>query len=151
VLGPVDETGGAARIDPAAIDLEASVDDGRGRKLSWRRIDANSEGLVDLGILGAVETGRAAAAYASTPVVTPVAQKAHLVLDSPAEVAVWLQGKPVPLSPGRPNQDQPRTALVDLPRGAATLLIRMALDGRSAARAHLVTTFVVDQPVAFSH
>jgi putative membrane-bound dehydrogenase-like protein len=151
VLGPVDESSGAARIDPAAIDLEASVDDGRGRKLSWRRLDANSEGLVDLGILGAVKSGRAAAAYASTPVVAPVAQKAHLVLDSPAEVTVWLQGKPVPLSPGRPTQDQPRTAIVDLPRGAATLVIRMALDGRSGARAHLVTTFVVDQPVAFSH
>ena len=152
VIGPVDESGGSPRIDPAAVvDLEASLDDGRGRKLSWRRINANTEGLVDLGTLGAVESGRAAAAYAFTPVVSPVAQKARLVLDSPAQVAVWLNGSPVPLSTGNPAQDEPRAATVDLPQGAGSLLIRVALDGRSAARAHLVTTFVADQPVAFSH
>jgi putative heme-binding domain-containing protein len=151
VIGPVDESRGQPRIDPAAaVDLEASVDEGQGRKLSWRRINANTEGLVDLGTLGAVESGRAAAAYAFTPVVAPMAQNARLVLDSPAEVAVWLNGRPVPLSPGGPAQDQPRTATVDLPQGAGSLLIRVPLDGRPAARAHLVTTFVADQPVAFT-
>ena len=32
---------------------EGTVDDGRGRKLTWRRIDANTEGLVDLTALAA--------------------------------------------------------------------------------------------------
>jgi hypothetical protein len=56
----------------------------------------------------------------------------------------------VPLPSANPAQDEPRTATVDLPQGTGSLLIRMALDGRSAAKAHLVTTFVVDQPVEFS-
>ncbi|HZW32058.1 MAG TPA: PVC-type heme-binding CxxCH protein [Isosphaeraceae bacterium] len=152
VIGPLEESRGAARIDPAIpVDLQASRDDGRGRKLSWRRMNADTEGLVDLGTLGTIESRRATVVYAYTPVVSPVDQKARLVLDTPAEVAVWIEGKPVPLAAGDPARGEPRTATVDLPQGSAALLVRLALDGRSGARAHLVTTVVADQPVAFSH
>jgi putative membrane-bound dehydrogenase-like protein len=152
VLGPLDEPGGTPRVGPAtAVDLEASVDDGRGRKLSWRRMDANAEGLVDLSALAPGEPGRAAAAYAYTPILSPEAQKARLVLDTPAEVAVWLNGKQVALAGGGGLAgDEPRAATVDLPRGPGTLLIRLALDGRSRAHAHLVTTLVADQPIGFT-
>ena len=40
---------------------------------------------------------------------------------------------------------EPRTAVVDLPEGASSLLIRVA-GGRTSGPASLVTTFVADQP-----
>jgi putative heme-binding domain-containing protein len=151
VIGPLDESAGTAPIDPASpVDLEATRDDGRGRKLSWRRTIADTEGLVDLSAMATLAAARAAAVYAYTPVVSPVNQKARLVLDTPVDVAVWRNGRPVPLSAGDPAQGEPRTATVDLPQGQGALLIRVALNGRSQARAHLVTTFVVDQPVGFT-
>ena len=47
------------------------------------------------------------------------------------------------------DKNEPRTAVVDLPEGASTLLIRVAAGGRSDAQASLVTTFVADRPVGF--
>src|SRR5207248_4335433 len=113
VVGPLDEPGGTPRIDPASsVDLEAPVDDGRGRKLSWRRVSANTEGLIDLTAVGSGDPGHAAAVYAYTPVVSPLAQKGRLVFDTPAAVAVWLNGKPVTLPGGSAAHDEPRTATV---------------------------------------
>src|SRR5262249_10240633 len=68
-IGPLDEPGATPRIDPSAsVDLETPVDAGRGRRLTWRRVDANTEGLVDLTGLASGQSGRAAAAYLYTPV-----------------------------------------------------------------------------------
>jgi hypothetical protein len=150
VVGPLSESGDAPRINPAsAVDLEASLDDGRGRKLSWRRLDANAEGLVDLSALVSAQSKGAAAIYAYTPIVSSTAQKAKLVIDTPAEVAAWLNGKPVALSGAR-AKGEPRTAAVDLPRGPGALLIRITADGTSRVPASLVTTLVADQPVGFT-
>jgi hypothetical protein len=55
----------------------------------------------------------------------------------------------VPLSPKSQDKNEPRSAIVDLPRGSSKLLIRMAQSGKSDAQALLVTTLVSDQPVGF--
>ena len=150
VVGPLSESGDAPRINPAsAVDLEASLDDGRGRKVTWRRLNANAEGLVDLSALMSADSKDGATIYAYMPIVSPSAQKAKLVLDTPAEVAVWLNGKPVMLSGAR-GKGEPRTATVDLAQGSAALLIRVTPDGTSRGPAFLVTTFVAAQPVGFS-
>ncbi len=122
--------------------------DGKGHDLSWRRTNANAEGLADLTPLVVGDAKNAA--YAYTSVVSPRAQSAKLVVDSPAEVAVWLNGKPVALTGGNPDKNEPRTALVDLTEGSSSLLIRVPVDGRPNAAASLVTTLVADRPVGFN-
>jgi putative heme-binding domain-containing protein len=147
VVGPFAQTDDAPRINPAsAIDLDASIDDGGGHKLSWRRITTNAEGRVDLSTLASADAKPDAAVYAYTPILSPTAQKAALVVDTPADVAVWLNGKPVALSGGQ-AKGEPRTASVDLPQGSGSLLIRMTTQGPAS----LVTTFVADQPIGFTN
>jgi len=148
VIGPLLEPNGTSLFDLASKpDLKATVADGRGRRLSWRRASANAEGQVDLTPL--VAGDREHAAYASIPVLSPIGQQATLVLDTPAEILVWLNGRRVALSSKSQDKNEPRTAMVDLPRGASTLLIRLAADGRPSGQASLVTTFVADRPVGF--
>jgi len=148
VIGPLHEPDGIPLLDPASrLDLAAPLADGRGRQLSWRRASANAEGQADLTPLVAGDPKYAA--YASIPVVSPIEQQATLVLDTPAETLVWLNGRRVALSPKSQDQNEPRTATVDLPRGASTLLIRVALGGRPNVQASLVTTFVADRPIGF--
>ncbi|MGP0064222.1 MAG: PVC-type heme-binding CxxCH protein [Isosphaeraceae bacterium] len=150
VVGPLSDSGESTRINPASpVDLEASLDDGRGRKLSWRRMNANAEGRVDLSALVSADPKNGASFYAYTPIVSATAQKAKLVLDTPAEVAVWLDGKPVSLSGAR-DKGEPRTAAVDLAQGAGSLLIRVTPDRTSRSPAAVVTTFVAGQPVGFA-
>jgi putative membrane-bound dehydrogenase-like protein len=150
VIGPLDQTGDASRIDPAsAVDLEASLDDGRGHKLSWRRLTANNEGQIDLAALAAGDPKQVASVFAYIPVVSPVSQRARLVLDTLADLAVWLNGKPVALSAGGRTEAKTSTGSLELPQGPSTLLIRLTFDGQSRTRAPLVTTFVVDRPVGF--
>jgi hypothetical protein len=72
-----------------------------------------------------------------------------MVIDSPAEVQAWFNGKPLPFSKGSQDQGAPRVALVDLPRGSSRLLFRLVRDARAESQARLVTTFVSDQPVGF--
>jgi putative membrane-bound dehydrogenase-like protein len=150
VLGPIS---GSASIDPTAtVDLDAAVDDGHGRKLSWRRVNANAEGLVDLAPLAGGDPKTEAAAYLYAPLVSPVAQKARLVLDTPAEAVAWVNGKPVALSAFGSGGEKggPRTAELVLPEGSGSLLIRVPLRGGSASPATIVTTIVADQPVGFT-
>jgi len=148
VIGPLHEPSGTPLVDPASkLDLQAPVADGRGRQLSWRRASANAEGQADLMPLVAGDPKHAA--YASIPVVSAIGQRATLVLDTPAEILVWLNGRPVALSAKSQDQNEPRAAIVDLPQGVSTLLIRVALGGRPNAQASLVTTFVANRPVGF--
>jgi hypothetical protein len=148
VIGPLNEPDRTALVDPASkLDLQAPVADGRGHQLSWRRASANAEGQADLTSLVAGDPKHAA--YASVPVDSPIGQQATLVLDTPAEILVWLNGKRVALSATSQDKNEPRTAVVDLPEGVSTLLIRVARGGRPDAQASLVTTFVADRPVGF--
>jgi putative heme-binding domain-containing protein len=147
-IGPLYELNGTRLVDPASgPELRTPIADGRGHQLSWRRLGANAEGQADLTLLAAGDSKDAA--YAFVPVTSPAGQNAQLVIDTPAEVSAWLNGKPVAFSDESREKGEPRTALVDLPQGSSRLLIRLTHDGRPDARAWLVTTFVADQPVGF--
>jgi len=153
ILGPIAESGTftTPRIHPTEkVDLDATVDDGRGHNLTWRRVNANAEGIVDLSALVTAESKGGSFAYLYTPLVSPVAQRARLVLDTPAEASAWVNGKPVDLSASGGEKGGAREAELELPQGSGWLLIRLALEGRSRPPATLVTTIVADQPVGFT-
>jgi putative membrane-bound dehydrogenase-like protein len=149
VVGPLHETGPSPLIDPASkLDLGAPITDSKGRQLFWRRAIASAEGQVDLAPLVAGDPKQAS--YLVTPVVSPIKQQAQLVLDTPAEVLVWLNGRPVALSPKAPNKNEPWTSTVELAQGSSTLMIRLvSVAARLDTQPALVTTFVVDRPVGF--
>jgi putative membrane-bound dehydrogenase-like protein len=147
--GPVHEPDGKPIFDPISkLNLRESVNDGRGRELSWRRFSANAEGIADVSPLCGGDSR--SAAYAWTPIVSPVSQKARIIFDTPAEIAVWLDGKPLALSGKQGDKNEPRAAVVDLAVGSSALLIRVVADGRTSAQAGLVTTVVADRPVGFN-
>ena len=142
VVGPVAESRGETAIDPAAkVNLSESLRGAEGQKLAWRRFDANAEGLADLTTLAGADPSRVLYAYA--PVVSPIVQQARLVLDTKADVKVWLRGKPVALPPA--SETQGRAVEVDLVEGTNDLLIRIP----AGSSAGIVTTLVSDKPVAF--
>jgi len=148
-IGPIHEPDGRPLIDTASkLDLETLIDDGRGKKLSWRRTGANAEGLADLSALVAGDAKNAA--YAWVPVNSPVDQRARLVLDTPAEFVVWLNGTPVSFGGESHDKSGPRAAVVDLPEGPSALFFRLAASGRPNLQATLVTTLVADRPVGFT-
>jgi putative membrane-bound dehydrogenase-like protein len=148
-IGPVNEPDDRPLFDPIAkLDLRGPNTDGRGRELSWRRVSANAEGQADLSPL--LAGGPKHAAYAWVPIDSPVDQKARLVIDTPADITVWLAGKPVGFSGNGHSTNEPRATVIDLPEGTSTLLIRLVAGSKSAAPASLVTTIVADRPVGFS-
>src|SRR5690606_19860666 len=67
VVGTIAEPDDARAVDPSAVAPGATVDDGEGRSLSWRRIDADAEGLADIG--PHLTTGARRVAYARAPVI----------------------------------------------------------------------------------
>ena len=142
VIGPLAEADGRPALDPSAkVDTGASLRGPGGQAVSWRRLDANAESLADLSTL--VGNDPARAVYAFAPVVSPVAQQARLVIDSKADVKVWLNGRPLDLPAA--SDDQARALMVDLPQGPSDLLIRVP----GGPAVSLVTTFVADKPISF--
>jgi putative membrane-bound dehydrogenase-like protein len=143
VVGRLRAVGPIAGEGPAGkLDGEGTVPDGAGRLLSWRRADADAEGRVDLGPFAA--PGKAVLAW--TPILSPEAQEATLVVDGPAEASAWLDGRRVELT--RAEADGPATAVVSLPAGRADLLIRLKA-GAGVEGAWLAATIVAPAPVAF--
>jgi hypothetical protein len=122
------------------VDPAARLRGPEGQALSWRRLDADSEGQADLSSL-ASEPSKAV--YAYVPIVSPIEQEARLVLDGKADLKAWLDGKPIALP--APADDQPRAAVVELPRGRSDLVIRVA----GGPDAKLVTTLVSDRLLEF--
>ncbi|WP_165248736.1 PVC-type heme-binding CxxCH protein [Paludisphaera soli] len=142
VLGPMTGEG----FDPTArLDLDAAAPDGAGGSLSWRRVEADAEGRADLRTFLPPGGAAAAHAFAHAPIVSPAAQKATLVVDAQAEVAAWLNGRPVELS--RSAEGTWTSAELDLPEGRGSLLIRVG--GGNGDAAGLVATIVAPQPIAF--
>jgi putative heme-binding domain-containing protein len=141
-IGPVAESNGTLALDPTVkIDLSANLRGPEGQKLSWRRLDANAEGLADLTTLAGSDGAKAV--YAYVPVISPIEQEARFVVDSKADVKVWLGGKPLSLP--KASEDAPRAVTVSIPKGSSDLVIR-ATGGPNAA---LVTTFVSGRPLEF--
>jgi putative membrane-bound dehydrogenase-like protein len=155
VVGPLAEKTGQSAIDPAArIDFEAGVPSADGRRISWRRLDTNAEGLADFSPILAGQPDQFA--YAAIPVVSPVSQPAKLVLDSRATLSVWLNGKPVSLSEGQKTEAGNQVAELTLPEGSSSILIRVGpgmAEGKTVdgeASSVIVTTLVTSKPVSFS-
>jgi putative heme-binding domain-containing protein len=149
VIGPISESGSQRSFDVSGkISLSASVRGSRGAQLSWRRIDANAEGLADLTSM----TGSSpeSAIYAYLIVNSPVDQPAKLVVDSHSTLSVWLAGKLVLSSGATPASSEPHEADVTLPRGTSTLLLRISGAAQAAGQGTIVTTFVSAQPVSFT-
>jgi putative membrane-bound dehydrogenase-like protein len=147
-VGPLYEPNGTPLVDPdRKFDLQTPLADGRGHRVSWRRLTANAEGQADFATLIAGDPKHSA--YSAIPVVSPVRQQARLIVDSPAQIAAWLNGKPVALSTKGQAQDEPMTATVDLPRGSNRLLFRVGPVSQTKVPATIVTTFVSAQPVGF--
>ncbi|HWE40791.1 MAG TPA: c-type cytochrome, partial [Isosphaeraceae bacterium] len=142
VIGPVAESKDTPAFDPTRpVDPSLALKGPEGQKLSWRRLDANAESLADLNTL--VGDAPSKSAYLYAPVVSAIAQQARLVLDTKAEIKVWLNGKSLSLPD--PSDGQSRSLSVDLLRGKNDLLIRVG-GGPSLA---IVTTLVTDRPVSF--
>ena len=70
--------------------------------------------------------------------------------DTPADIAVWLDGRPLGFASASESKGEPRTTVVDLPEGASAILVRVPAGGKSNAQASLVTTLVADRPVGFN-
>jgi putative heme-binding domain-containing protein len=148
VIGPVYEPAGRSIFAPISrLDPHAPASDGRGHTLSWRRLTADAEGMADLAPLIAGDFKNAA--YAWVPLVSPIAQKARLVIDTQAEISAWLDAKPV-LLPRAPAGNEPCTAEVDLPEGKSALVIRVTPNGKGVPKSALVTTLVAERPISFS-
>ena len=136
IVGPVprDRAGsrgeGRARQSTrrARSTSRTGMDDGRGHKLSWRRLNANAEGLADLSALVAGDAE--VRGLCLHPVVSPVAQNgpaggrhARPRSRSGSMASRWH-------SPRRSQEkNEPRTALIDLPEGSSALLIRVRAGG----------------------
>jgi putative heme-binding domain-containing protein len=133
------------RIDPRAkFDPTATIEDPSGAKHTWRRVEADAEGRIELAPLtGGVASGPVVHLHA--PVTSPDAQPARLIVDTNAEVQVWVGGVEVHLS--RTGADAPRTAEITLPRGTTDLLVRVSKHVEGAA---VVTTLVTNTPLEFS-
>ena len=140
-IGPLSEKGHPAFDVTEKVNPAAKLPGADGPEVAWRRLTANAEGLVDLGPLAGSDSTRAV--YLHTTVTSPAEQDVRLVLDTQADVKLWLGGRPVALA--APKAAEPRAAIVSLPRGTLDLLIRVP-GGPNAA---VVTTIVSPRPLEF--
>jgi putative membrane-bound dehydrogenase-like protein len=149
VVGPLFEPGSKLAIDPGGkIDLAAIVRGPHGESRAWRRLDASAEGMVDLTSM--LSGSPQSTVYACTTVTSPIQQQARLVVETHSSLSVWLGGRLAISSGPTQAMSDPLEVEITLPRGASTLLIRLADRGRSAAPVTLVTTFVASSPVSFT-
>jgi len=140
-IGPLAEKGRPAFDVAEKVNPALKLPGADGPEVAWRRLTANADGRVDLGPLAGSDSTRAV--YLHAAINSPAEQEARLVLDTRADVKVWLGGKAVPLPGAR--GDDPRAVAVNLPRGATDLLIRVP----GGADAAVVTTVVSARPVEF--
>ncbi len=149
VIGPLTESGREPAINPdAKIDLGAAVRGPGQQVLSWRRLDANAEGLANLTALVAGTPQNVV--YAYIPVTSPIEQKVSVVIETYSNLTVWLGSKQVVISSPNHLTNEPREVEVTLPKGTSPLLIRLTGRGRPGDQATLVTTIVSEQPVSFT-
>jgi putative membrane-bound dehydrogenase-like protein len=137
--GPLSDADGL-RQSEESLSSDESIETGRGKSFPWRRLSATAEGALQTGSLASARD----VVYITAPVRSPRVQKAHLVLETDAEPAVWLGGRPVDLAAA--EQPGLKIAEVEFGEGAVPLLIRL----RGPAAGTLVVTFVCDESVDFA-
>lgn len=141
-LGPIDgkvDNGKTTAIDVAGVVRTGEpVKTSDGKSLSWRRVSANAEGLVDLTSL-ALDKGQSA--YLWTVAVAPTAIQAKIVLDSSAPARIWVNGKEQAMV--QSGDQESKEATLDLAKGSNRVLIRVEQG------ASLGLTIVSDLPVEF--
>ncbi|WP_435019854.1 PVC-type heme-binding CxxCH protein [Tundrisphaera sp. TA3] len=135
IVGQFQAAGPMADAGPVSPRMAAPA------RLSWRRIDADAEGLVDLSATAG--TAPSKAAFLHAPVLAHEAMAAKLVLDTKADVRVWLGGKEIPVPAA--DADRPRAVDLSLAKGDNDLVVRVA--GGTAPG--LVATFVAAKPLEF--
>jgi putative membrane-bound dehydrogenase-like protein len=141
--GPFDESGGQPALDPKKrIDPVAPVGGPDRTTTPWRRVTATAEGRIDLVPLVGGEARKVV--YIFTPIVSAVAQRATLVLDSKSAVDAWLGGEKLSLP--APGEDGTRSVQVHLPLGTTDMVLRLP----GGSEAAVVITFVATQPLEFS-
>jgi putative membrane-bound dehydrogenase-like protein len=140
---PVSVVGQYQGVGPVAgpADQELTSKTPLPGSLTWRRTLANAEGAIDLTTLAGEDASKAA--YLTTPILSPENLEAKLVLDTGADLKVWLDGQPltVPASSG----DQPRVVPIRLTKGNHELTLRVA----GGPKTSLVTTIVATKPLEF--
>ena len=129
-VGPVEDAGGPVTPKTATS-----------KKLAWRRADADAEGYLDLSITAG--DAPAKFAYLHAPVLAPEALDARLVLDTKADIRLWLRGKEIEIPEAEANQ--PRAVDLKLAKGDNDLVVRVA----GGASPGLVATFVAAKPLEF--
>ncbi len=140
IVGQYQAVGPVAGVDGPIRPRDGAVASAS-KKLPWRRFAANAEGSADLALIAGNDP--AGAAYLHTPVLAPGDMEARLVLDTPADLKVWLDGKELPLPAA--NGDAPRSLPLRLAKGDHDLTLRVP----GATKGGIVATFVAAKPLEF--
>ena len=129
----------------AQADLQQSWPAVSGGKARWRRVSTSRDNQLELpSLLGSKTSSED---YCMVPVRSPRAQDARLVLDSPCDLKIWHNGRPVPMK--RPANDNAKTiwqGSLKLRAGSNHLVIRVA---SGTVNARLVTTLITRQAIHF--
>lgn len=142
VLGPIDnklDDGKKTLInvnDVVRTDQPVKTSDEKA--LSWRRLTANAEGLVDLSGLSS-ESGQVAYLWTVANLSKP--EKARVVIDSRSSARIWINSNELQMV--QSGDQSSREATVDLAQGANRILIRVEQG------ASLGLTIVADSPVEY--
>ena len=137
-LGPVALAEGSALPTPK-LPLPTATG---GQPLAWRRLLSDAEGRADVAALAGSDD--ATAAYLHVPLLVPENMAAHLVVDGPGSVRVYLDGKELELD--GTTAPTPQSAALRLATGEHDLILRVA-GGTSTGG--IVTTIVAPRPVEF--
>jgi putative heme-binding domain-containing protein len=148
IVGQYQAAGPLSSRDAARlVEGKNSLDTSRplsaaGKSLTWRRLSANAESLVDLSSLVGNDASQGVLLH--TPIFSANQQNGRLVIDTKAPAQVWLNGQGVALSGA--GENAPRSAEVRLPQGPSELVILL----QGAPTSTLVTTIVTPEPVEFA-
>ncbi len=148
VMGPLTE--GNTPIFDYVDKMENGVYVHRQRQptIEYRRLDANAEGQADLTPIFSGHAQSFVSIY--IPLSSPIEQRAHLVVDTRCSLSVWSGDKQLIKSDATPPTSEPREAVLTLPKGKTSLVMRLGLGDRPAGPAALVTTIISEQPVSFT-
>jgi putative membrane-bound dehydrogenase-like protein len=142
LLGPFDTANVPSGLD-GKIDLAASFPGKGGTKVSWRKLNSDREGRIDLE--AAVGT-RQAAVFLHADLQSKAAQEGKIVLLLPpdAKVAGWLDGKELKFEPVATTittkEGVPHGAALAFPAGKGSLLLKVV--GGSTAQLTAISTVV---------